>query len=157
MPIPYDREKGKHLLLGLLLTDDEYKARHGTVEFPVEAAKRPAIYDEDIAVDATAGVRAKAEAIHQAKLEGWKFFDCAQREVRNFIVHCVDDTWIRKLQDAITGYAHVPPREIMVHLWKTCSELHSIDVLALRILMHRQHFGAQGKDINGVEPTAGFP
>ena len=36
VPIPYDREKGKHLLLGLLLTDDEYNARYGT-EFPVKA------------------------------------------------------------------------------------------------------------------------
>ena len=33
VPIPYDREKCKHLLLGLLLTDDEYKARHGIVDF----------------------------------------------------------------------------------------------------------------------------
>ena len=62
------------------------------------------------------GVRAQAEAIHQAKLEDWKFFDCAQREVRNFIVHCVDDTWICELRDAITGYALVPPRDIMDHL-----------------------------------------
>ena len=108
MPIPYDREKGKHSLLGLLLTDDEYNARYGTA-FPVKASNRPAIYDDDIAADATAGVRAKAEAIHQAKLEDWKFFDCAQREVRNFIVHCVDDTWICELRDAITGYANVPP------------------------------------------------
>ena len=156
VPIPYDKEKGKHLLLGLLLTDDEYHARYGTA-FPVKASKRPAIYDESIAVDATADVRAKAEAIHQAKLEDWKFFNCAQREVRNFIVHCVDDTWIRELRDAITGYAHVPPRDIMVHLWKTCSGLHSIDVLALRTKMLTMHEDAQGKDINGVEPTAGFP
>ena len=99
VPIPYDREKGKHSLLGLLLTDDEYHARYGTA-FPVEASNRPVIYDKSIAETATAGVRAKAEAIHQAKLEDWKFFNCAQREVQNFIIHC---------RDAITGYAHVPP------------------------------------------------
>ena len=64
MPIPYNREKGKHSILGLLLTDDKYRARHGKVKFPVEAAERPAIYDDTIAVDATAGVRAQAEAIH---------------------------------------------------------------------------------------------
>ena len=66
-------------------------------------------------------MHAQAEAIHQAKLEDWKFFNCAQREVRNFIVHCVDDTWIRELGDAIMGSALVPPRDIMDHLWKTCS------------------------------------
>ena len=46
VPIPYDREKGKHSLLGLLLNDDKYSTRHGNVEFPVDAVKRPAIYDK---------------------------------------------------------------------------------------------------------------
>ena len=55
VPIPYDREKGKHSLLGLLLTDDEYNARYGTA-FPVEASNQPAIYDKGIAETATAGV-----------------------------------------------------------------------------------------------------
>ena len=91
VPIPYNREKGKHSLLRLLLADDKYDTRYGIV-FPEKASERPAIYDETIADDAALGLRAKAEAIHQAKLEDWKFFDCAQREVRNFIVHCVDDT-----------------------------------------------------------------
>ena len=152
VPIPYDRVKGKHSLLGLLLTDVEYKARYGII-FPAEASDRPAIYDENIAADAKAGVRAKAEAIHQAKLEDWKFFDCAQREVRNLIVHCVEDTWIRELRDPITGYAHVPPLDIMDHLWKTCSGLHSIDVLALRTKMLTMHEDAQGipEYINALE------
>ena len=92
MPIPFDREKGKHSLLGLLLNDDEYCARHEDVEFPSSYVTRPPIYDDTIEDDATAGVRAQAEAIHQAKLEDWKSFDCAQRAVRNFIVHCVEDT-----------------------------------------------------------------
>ena len=69
VPIPYDREKGKHLLLGLLLNNDEYSASHGNVEFPVDAAEHPAIYDKKIDADATADVRAQAKAIHQAKLE----------------------------------------------------------------------------------------
>ena len=98
-------------------------------------------------------MRAQAEAIHQAKLEDWKFFDCAQREVRNFIVHCVDDTWIRELRDSITGYALVPPRDIMDHLWKTCSGIHSIDVLALRTKMLIMHEDAGGipEYINALE------
>ena len=44
VPISYDREKGKHLSLGLLLNDDKYCARHGDVEFPSDAAKRLVIY-----------------------------------------------------------------------------------------------------------------
>ena len=86
VPIPYDREKGNHSLLGLLLNDDEYRARHKDIEFPSDAATRPLIYDDTIQADATAGLWAQAEAIHHTKLEDWKFFDCTQREVRNFIV-----------------------------------------------------------------------
>ena len=73
--------------------------------------------------------------------------------MRNFIVHCVDDTWIRELRDAITGYALVPPRDIMDHLWKTCSGLHFIDVLALRTKMLTMHEDAGGilEYINALE------
>ena len=56
VPIPYDREKGKHSLLGLLLNDDEYRARHEDVDFPSDAAKRLAIYNDTIQADATEGV-----------------------------------------------------------------------------------------------------
>ena len=116
MPIPYDREKGKHSLLGLLLNDDEYCARHKGVEFPSDAVTRPLIYDDTIKANATTGVWAQAEAIHQAKFDNWKFFDCAQREVRNFIAHSVEDTWIRELRDSRTGYVLIPPRDIMDNL-----------------------------------------
>ena len=61
VPIPYDREKGKHSLLGLFLTDDEYHARYGTA-FPVEASKRPAIYNDNIAASAFARTPAVASA-----------------------------------------------------------------------------------------------
>ena len=132
---------------------DKYYARHEDVEFPSSYGKRPAIYDKNIKVDAIAGVRAQVEAIHQAKLEDWKFFDYAQREVRNFIVHSVEDTWICELRDSITGYALVPPRDIMDHLRKSCSGLHSIDVLALHTKMLTMHEDAGGipEYINALE------
>ena len=106
MPIPFDWELGKHSLMGLMLNDDEYKARHDGHVFP-SYRKSPAIYNDTIADTALAGVWAKTEAIHQAKLEDWKIFDCAQRKLRNSILSCLNDTWIRELRDLITGYAHV--------------------------------------------------
>ena len=73
--------------------------------------------------------------------------------MRNFIVHYVDDTWIRELRDSITGYALVPLCDIMDHLWKTCSGLHSIDVLALCTKMRTMHEDAGGipEYINALE------
>ena len=59
--------------------------------------------------------------------------------MQKFIISCVEDTWIRELRDSITGYALVPPCDIMDHLWKSCSGLHSIDVLALHTKMLTMH------------------
>ena len=152
VPIPFDRQLGKHSLMGLILSNAKCEARHDGLTFP-SYKKRPAIYDTTIADDTKAGVRAKAKAVHQAKLEDWKFFDCAQRELRTFILSCVDDTWIHELKDPITGYDHVPPHGIMEHIWKSCSGLHSIDVLSLRTKMMYMHEDTTGipEYINALE------
>ena len=113
VPILFDRERGKHNLMGLMLKDAKYKARHNGLLFPSYKI-RPAIHDDTIGDDAEAGVRTKLEAKHTAKLEDWKIFDCAQRELCTFILSCVDDTWIRELQDPVTGYTYMPSRDIMV-------------------------------------------
>ena len=104
VPIPFDRELGEHNLMGLLLSDDEYKIRNTNgVIFP--SYDRPAIYDKTIATDASFGVRAKAEAIHKAKIEDWKTYDCARREVRNKkFYHC-------------NGQGHVDPRATRPNYW----------------------------------------
>ena len=154
VPIPFDRELGEHNLMGLLLSDDEYKVRNTNgVIFP--SYNRPAIYDKDIATDATFGVRAKAEAIHKAKIEDWKTYDCARREVRNFIIATVEDTWIRELQDPITGYSNQAPRAILDHLWASCSGLSHLDTLALRDSMRTMHVDVQGipEYINALKDT----
>ena len=86
----------------------------------------------------------RGKAKHKARLDDWKIFDCAQWEVCTFIIACVEDTWIRELQDPITGCAYVAPRVIMMHLWKLCNGLHSIDILALRTSMLTLHQDAEG-------------
>ena len=55
--------------------------------------KRPAIYDNTIGDEVKAGVCAKMDTKHTAKLEDWNIFDCVQRELRRFILSWVDDTW----------------------------------------------------------------
>ena len=42
--------------------------------------------------------RAKAKAIHTAKILDYQFFAAAKRETGDFIIAVVDDTWVRKLQ-----------------------------------------------------------
>ena len=152
VPIPFDRELGQHNLMGLLLSDADYTQRNSKgVVFPTY--NRPPIYDTTIAKDASFGDRAQKEAIHKARIEDWKTFDCAQREVRNFIISAVEDTWIRELQDPITGYSHQAPRGILEHLWASCSGLSHLDTLALRDSMRTMHVDVQGipEYINALE------
>ena len=67
-PISFDEELGIHNLMGLLLGRSDYSARYDNKAFP-DYSKRLAIHDETIQADATAGVCAKVEAQHQAKLD----------------------------------------------------------------------------------------
>ena len=77
-PISFDEELGKHNLMSLLLSSNNYKSHHNGLTFP-DYETRPAIYENNIAADASAGVRAKAEAKHQAKLNNWRIFNCARQ------------------------------------------------------------------------------
>ena len=77
LPIAYDGEKGTHNLVGLIMDEDAYKARHGA-NFPTPS--RPAIYDVDITIDASNVVRVLHEASHTAKKEDYRLFAAAERK-----------------------------------------------------------------------------
>ena len=64
LPIAYNGEKGIHNLVGLIMDEDAYRARHGT-NFPTPS--RPAIYDVDIPIDASNALKVRHEAAHTAK------------------------------------------------------------------------------------------
>ena len=54
LPIAYDGEKGIHNLVGLIMDEDAYKARHGA-SFLTPSCR--AIYDVNISIDALNTVR----------------------------------------------------------------------------------------------------
>ena len=64
LPIMYDGDKGIHNLVGLIMDEDAYKARHGA---NLPTPSRPEIYDIDIPIDVYNAVRVRSEAEHTAK------------------------------------------------------------------------------------------
>ena len=70
-PIQFDKEWGKHNLIGLIMEKADYTERFGAL---FSRLNRPAIYDESIANGATGVIRAKAEAIHCARITNWDAF-----------------------------------------------------------------------------------
>ena len=151
VPIPFDLELGKHNLMGLVLSNAKYKKRHDNKPFPAYLT-RPKAYPE-VAATATVGKRAEAEATHKAKVKDWEIFDCAQREVRTFIIATVEDTWIREHHDPVTMYSYVSPCTLLDRLCGSCTGHHSLDVLVLQNSIHTMHKDAEGipEYINALE------
>ena len=84
LTITYDGEKVIHNLVGLIMDEDNYRARHGA-NFPTPS--RPAIYDVDIPIDASNAVRVRREAEHTDKKEEYKPFAAAERESVNLLCY----------------------------------------------------------------------
>ena len=68
LPIAYDGEKVTHNLVGLIMDENAYRARHGA-NFPTPSC--PAIYDVNIPIDASNNVRVRHEAAHTSKKEDY--------------------------------------------------------------------------------------
>ena len=68
LPIAYDGEKCIHNVVGLIMDEDAYRARHGA-NFSTPSC--PEICDVDIPIDASNSVRVRCEAAYTAKKEDY--------------------------------------------------------------------------------------
>ena len=78
--------------------------------------KRVGAYDETIADDAKAAVRAKMEAKHRAWRVDKSMWEMARQDNVHFILRVVEDTWVRELRDAVKLYTDVEPWTLITHL-----------------------------------------
>ena len=134
-PIPYDGENGKHNLIGLIMAEAPYIARFGE-KFP--RPKKVKAYG-DIDVKLVGVPRAKAEALHEAKISDFAIFDAAERETRNFLLDTFDDAWYSELKKPITFYAEVRAKSVLNALQSVCLGGHEIDILDLQDRMRTMH------------------
>ncbi len=141
LAIPYDSENGKHNLSGIILDDKTYKTTYGA-PFPVPT--KPGAYDTSIPDDAKSVIRARAEAIHKARIQDYHIYDAALRATHKFILNVIDDTYVRTLKHATTYYTKVHPRTILKHLRTTCGGLHPIDAVSLINDMNNYFDSANG-------------
>ena len=129
LPITYDGKKGNHNLVGIIMDEDTYRARHGA-KFPTPS--RPTIYDVNTLIDTSNVVRVRREAAHTAKKEDYRLFTATKRESSKFILAVVEDTWVGELRDPDLFYTAVKPRDLLKHLQAMCVGLHATDVLNLQ-------------------------
>ena len=138
-PIQFDKEGGKHNLIGLIMDKADYTDSFGA---PFPRPTHPEIYDESIADGAIGVIRAKAKAIHRAHITDWDAFEAAEREARSFIIDAFDEAWYSELCGPIKFYAQVTMRQMLEHLQGICVGNHEIDTLYLQEkmrVMHTEH------------------
>ena len=120
------------------MDEDAYRVCHGA-NFP--APSRPAIYGVDIPIDTSNAVRVRRKAAHTSKIEYYRLFAAAERDLSKFILAVVEDTWVRELGDPDIFYTAVKPRALLSHLQAVCVGLHATDVLNIQNEMQTYHEG----------------
>ena len=128
LQIPYDETSGTHNPIGIIWEKPAYLKRYGEA-FPEPT--RVGAYDLEIDDDATAVVRARLEAAHKARRADRATFDTLIREMTQFVLAVVAETWVRELRDPETIYTKVDPRDLLAHLQAGCTGRHALDLLAL--------------------------
>ncbi len=103
--------KGIHSLTAILTEAAKYEAEHGNKKF-VRPIRLP-LYDKNIADDATAVIRVRAEAAHKSRLDDYASYETAERGVAKFLCYVVDEIWYNDLKDDDTFYTKVMAIDIM--------------------------------------------
>ena len=136
-----DKTGGKHNLIGLIRSKLAYVARYGKA-FP--EPKRVGAYNLEIDNDATAVVWARQEAAHKARSADRVTFEIARREMTQFVLAVVADTWVGELREPDTIYIEVNPQDLFAHLKAGCTGRRALDLLALHNEMHRYYLEVEG-------------
>ena len=136
LQIPFDETEGKDNLVGVINSTAKYRSRYGQ-SFVIP--QRVGAYDESIADNANAAVRAKMEAKNRARRVDRSTYETARRETVHFILSVVEDTWVRELRDAIKFYTDVEPLALITHLRQHATGRHAFDMLYLMEQMRQYH------------------
>lgn len=139
LDIPYDTN-GDHNLIGLIEPAAPYTATWGAA-FPIPP--RPPAYPA-IADNASAVVRARAEAEHAILVRDFASYDAAERAVAKFIRDAVDEIWYRDLRHARSFYTSVTAQQLMSHLDANCGGLHPSELVSLPTDMMGYYTQADG-------------
>ena len=89
-------------------------------------------------------VCARTEAAHKAKRTDRAIYKTVRREMTQFVLTVVADTWVRELHDTKKIYTKVAPMDLLSHLQAGCMGRHLVDLLELHNEMQRYHLEVEG-------------
>jgi hypothetical protein len=125
----YNRADGVHHVVGDIQSDTAYRADHNGVAFPIP--KRLGLWDDKIAKDAMVVELKKAKATHKTCAEDYGIWKTAKDGCKKLIRAAVKEVYINELKDGTTFFHKVNVRELLEHLEKNSTGLHSLDIVAL--------------------------
>jgi len=112
--IPTTLGGGNHGHVGVIMDPIEYSNMTGGTFFvnPVN----PGFYPADLALNAAAGTRARAEAEHKELINQFETFEGVRLGTKDLILEAVDNEYLSEIEHDTLGFLNQTPRQMIEHL-----------------------------------------
>ncbi len=112
--IPTTLGGGNYGHVGVIMDPTDYTTMTGGTAFvnPVN----PGIYPADLALNAAAGIRARAEAEHKELVNQFKTFKGVRLGTKDLILVAVDNEYLNEIEHDTLGFLNQTPRQMLEHL-----------------------------------------
>jgi hypothetical protein len=111
--IPTTLGGGNHGHAGILMEPTRYLLTAGV---PFNNPANPGNYPLNIAGNAAAGVRARAEAEHKEEVREYKTFQGVIQATKDIFLEAVDHEYLLEIEDEILGFINQTPTDMLNHL-----------------------------------------
>ena len=111
--IPTTLGGGNHGHAGILMDPARYLVIAGV---PFNNPANPGNYPANIAGNAAAGVRARAEAEHKEDVKEYETFQGVMQATKDIILEVVDHDYLLEIEDEIIGFLNQTPTDMLNHL-----------------------------------------
>ena len=111
--IPTTLGGGNHGHAGILMEPTRYLLTAGV---PFNNPANPGNYPLDIAGNAAAGVRARAEAEHKEEVREYETYQGVIQATKDIFLETVDHEYLIEIEDEILGFLNQTPTDMLNHL-----------------------------------------
>ena len=111
--IPTTLGGGNHGHAGILMEPARYLLTAGV---PFNNPANPGNYPLNVAGNAAAGVRARAEAEHKEEVREYETFQGVVQATKDIILEAVDHEYLLEIEDEILGFLNQTPMDMLTHL-----------------------------------------
>jgi hypothetical protein len=111
--IPTTLGGGNHVHAGILMEPTRYLLTAGV---PFNNPANPGNYPLNIAGNAAAGVRARAEAEHKEEVREYETYQGVIQATKDIFLETVDHEYLIEIEDEILGFLNQTPTDMLNHL-----------------------------------------